>query len=137
MKGPQHRDRSNGGAGKIGRDVLGDSRQPQYVDVQHLARATRRFEIFAAENPQTELEALANRGLLDDVRMTFELVSDGRPDEIGPVRIEPLLHHQIDLTEVDIAEVDRDFLGVGGFRAQLAYVVSHEKCPFSSLLPSV
>jgi hypothetical protein len=52
--------------------------------------------------------------------MTFELVSDGRPDEIGPVRIEPLLHHQIDLTEVDIAEVDRDFLGVGAFRAQLA-----------------
>jgi hypothetical protein len=55
--------------------------------VQHLARATRRFEIFAAEIPQTELQALAGRGLLDDVGMTFELVSDGRADEIGSVRI--------------------------------------------------
>ena len=27
MKGAQHRDRGNGGAGELGRDVLGDGRQ--------------------------------------------------------------------------------------------------------------
>jgi hypothetical protein len=37
--------------------------------------------------------------------VTFELVADGRPDQIGPVRIESFLHHQIDLTEVDIAMI--------------------------------
>src|SRR6185437_4530263 len=51
--------------------------------------------------------------------------ADGRPDEIGPVGIEPFLHHQIDLTEVDIAEVNRDLLGVGGLGPQLADVVRH------------
>ena len=88
--------------------------RPKNVDVQHLAGAPRRFEILAAVIPQPEVQALSDRGLLDDVCVTFELVADGRPDEIGPVRIEPFLHHQIDVTEVDIAKIDRDFLGVGG-----------------------
>ena len=49
MKGPQHRDRGNGGARQIGRDVCGDGREPQNVDVQHLAGATQRFEILAVD----------------------------------------------------------------------------------------
>jgi hypothetical protein len=61
--------------------------------------------------------------------VTFELVADRRPDEIGPVRIESFLHHQIDLTEVDIAKVDRDFLGLRGLEPQLAYIVGHHCNP--------
>jgi hypothetical protein len=102
--------------------------------VQHLAGAPRRFEVFPAEMPQTEVQAVPGRGLLDDVGVPLELVADRRPDEIRPVRIEPLLHHQIDLTEVDIAKVDRDFLGVGDLWAQLAYIVGHNGNPH---LPSV
>jgi hypothetical protein len=64
--------------------------------VQHLAGAPRRFEILAAVIPQAQVQALSNRRLLHDVRMAFELVADGRPDEIRAVRIEPFLHHQID-----------------------------------------
>jgi hypothetical protein len=41
--------------------------------------------------------------------VTFELVPDRRPDEIGTVRVEPFLNHQIDMTKVDIAKIDRDF----------------------------
>ena len=48
MKGAQHGDRGDGGAGKLGRDVLGDGRQAKNIDVQHLAGALRRFEILAA-----------------------------------------------------------------------------------------
>ena len=42
-----------------------------------------------------------------------ELVADRRPDEVGPVGEEPLLHQEVDPAEVDVAEVDRDLLAVG------------------------
>src|SRR5260370_6462666 len=131
MEGPQHRDRGNGGAGQIGRDVLGDGRESENVDVQHLAGAPRHFEILAAVISQPEVQTLSGCRLLDDVCVAFELVADGRPDEIGPVRVEPFLHHEIDVTEVDIAEVDRDLLGIRGLGSQLAYAISHH-----STLPS-
>ena len=81
--------------------------------MQHLAGAPRRFEILAAVVPQPQVQTLSDRRLLHDVCVAFELVADGRPDEIRAVRIEPLLHHQIDVTEVDIAKVDRALLGIG------------------------
>jgi hypothetical protein len=124
MEFPQHRDRGNGGAGQIGRDVLGDGRQAKNVDVQHLARAPRGFEILAAVISQPEVQTLSCCRPRDYVSVAFELVADGRPDEIGPIRVEPFLHHQIDVTEVHIAEVDRDLLGVRGLRSQLAYVLA-------------
>ena len=46
---------------RLGRDVLGDGRQAQNIDVQHLAGALRRFEILAAEIPQPEVQALSGR----------------------------------------------------------------------------
>jgi hypothetical protein len=103
----------------------------QNIDLQHLAGAARRFEILAGVISQTEVQALPSRGLLDDVRVAFELVPNGRPDEIRPVRIEPFLHHEIDVTEVDIAKVDRDLLSVGGLGSQLAHISSHESPVFT------
>ena len=52
--------------------------------------------------------------LLDDVSVTFELVPDRRPDEIGTVRVEAFLNHQIDVAKVDIAKIDRNFSVSGG-----------------------
>jgi hypothetical protein len=52
MEGSEHRNRSNGGAGQFGRDVLGDGRETQHIDVQHLAGAPRRFKILAVVVPQ-------------------------------------------------------------------------------------
>ena len=57
MQGPQHRDRGDGGAGKLGRDVLGDGGKAENVDVQHLAGSLRRFEILAAVIPQPEVQS--------------------------------------------------------------------------------
>lgn len=59
--------------------------------------------------------------------MTIELVPDCRSDEIRSVRVEPLLHHQLDVTEVDVAKVERDFLGIRPFGAQFCYVSGHLK----------
>lgn len=134
MKSPQYRDRADGGTGEIGRDVLSDGREPQNVYVQHFAGAMCGFEIFPAEMSQTKVQAVSGGRLLDDISVTFELVADRRPDEIGPVRIEPFLHHQVDLTEIDIAKVDRDFLGVGHSWARLRHVTGHNVNP---ILPSI
>ena len=106
-------------------------RQAEHVDVQQLAGALRRFEILAAVIPQPQIQRLSDRRLLDDVRVPFELVADGRPDEIGTVGVEPFLHHQIDVAEVDITKIDRDLFGVGGSGAQIARIVSHAKHPIT------
>jgi hypothetical protein len=58
MKGSQHRDRGDGGAGQLGSDVLGDGGQAQNIDLQHLAGAPRRFEILAGVISQPEVQAL-------------------------------------------------------------------------------
>src|SRR4029077_5472555 len=99
------------------------------MDVQHLAGALRRFEILAAVISKPEVQALSGRALPDDLCMALELVPDGGPDENGPVRIEPFLHHEIDVTEIDIAKVDRDLLGIASPGSQFAYIIGQRKHP--------
>jgi len=48
--------------------------------------------------------------------MRYELISDCRANEVGPIGIEPFLHEQIDLPQVDQSEIDGDFLGVRALR---------------------
>jgi hypothetical protein len=38
------------------------------------------------------------------------LIADSGSDQVGAVRIKALLHQEIDLTQVDYAQVDRQFL---------------------------
>ena len=95
------------------------------MDVQHLSSCTRRFEIFATEVPQTEVQTIPNRGLLDHVGVAFELVTYCGSNEIGPVRVEAVLHHQIDVAKINEAEVDRDLLGVARLCSQLTYIFRH------------
>jgi hypothetical protein len=94
------------------------------MDLQHFSGSTRRFEIFAAVVPQTEVQTLADRGLLDHVGVTFELIANCGANEIGAVRVKTLLHHEVDLPEIDVAEIDRDLLAVTGFGAELLHNVS-------------
>src|SRR4051794_3379989 len=44
--------------------------------------------------------------------MPLDLVADGGADEVGAVGAEALLHQKVDMAEIDVAEVDRDLLGV-------------------------
>ena len=81
--------------------------------MQHLSGAPRRFEILARVVSQAELQSLSDRRLLDHVAVPVELVADRRADEVGAVGIEAFLHHQVDMAEVDIAQIDRDLLAVG------------------------
>ena len=92
------------------------------MDFQHFSGSTRSFEIFATVMPQSEVQTLPDCRPLHHVGVAFELTADCRPNEIGPVRIETFLHHEVDLPEVDIAEIDRDLLAVGGLWAELMYL---------------
>src|SRR5947209_8761249 len=116
MQSPQHDHRGDGGACELGRDIGSNAGKAQHLDMQHLASRTRRVEVFA------------HRGLLDHVGVALELVADGGPDEIGPVRVETILDHQIDVPEIDIAEIDGDLLAVGGLRSELMNVIGHGVC---------
>src|SRR5262245_49227080 len=125
MQRPQHADRANSGASKLGRDVLVDAGKAQDVYVQHLTGAPHSFEILAAEVPQTKIQTASGRGLLRYIRMTFELVADCGSNEIGTVGVKPFPHHQVDVTEIDIAEIDRDFFAVSGFWPEFADIAGH------------
>src|SRR4029077_10198434 len=48
--------------------------------------------------------------------MRHELISDCRTNEVRPIGIEPFLHEQIDLPQVDQSEIDGDLLGVRALR---------------------
>src|SRR5260221_1337471 len=121
----QHDDRGDRRASELRRDIGGDTGEAKHLDVQHLSGCTHRFEVFSAVVPQTEVQTLSDRGLLDHVGVAFELVTDCGSNEIGPVRVKALLNHQIDMTKVDIADIDRDFLAVTGLWSQLMDVLGH------------
>jgi hypothetical protein len=125
----QHDDRSDSGACEFGGDIRRDS--GEYIDLEHLSGATRRFEIVAAVASQTEIQALSGRGLFDDLGMAFELVADCGSNEICSVRVKALLNHQIDMAEVDEPEIDRDLFTVIGLGSQLTHIIGHRFHPFA------
>jgi hypothetical protein len=57
--------------------------------------------------------------------MPLDLIADRRADEVRPVGIEAVLHQQIDVTEIDVAEIDRDLLGLAYLRPKFLDVISH------------
>jgi hypothetical protein len=116
---------SDGGARKLRRDVRSDAGKAQHVDFQHLSGSTRRFEIFATVVTQTKIQPIADCGLPDNVGVPFELIANCGSNEIGPVRVETLLHHEVDLPEVNVTEIDRDLLAVSRFWAELMHNRSH------------
>src|SRR5258708_35019441 len=125
MQRSEHDDRSDRRAGKLWRDILGKAGQAQPVDVGYLPGDRGGFQIFTAVMSQAEVQALSNHRLLDHVGMPVELVADCGTDEVGAVRVEPVLHHQVDVAEVDIAEIDRNFLAVAPLGPQLMYSADH------------
>jgi hypothetical protein len=53
------------------------------------------------------------------------LIADGCPNEIGTIGVEPLPDEQIDMTEIDIAEIDRDLLTIACPRTKFSHISSH------------
>src|SRR5689334_9614184 len=92
---------------------MGDTGQAQHTDVEDLSTRPHFFEILTTEMPQPQLYSLSRNRLFGRIGVTLDLVSDSGTDEVGAVRVEPFLHHQVDMAEIHVAEVDRDLLAVG------------------------
>src|ERR1700737_3000596 len=114
MEAPQHCGPSYCRARKLGSDIVCDAGQSQHADMEHLSGGTHRFQIFTAEMMQAELYFFSGYCLLDRLSMPFELITDGSADNVGAVRVKPFLNQQINLTEIDVTQVDRDFLAIRG-----------------------
>jgi hypothetical protein len=137
VEGPEHANCGDGGARELGRDVQSDAGKAEHMDFQHFPGSTRSFKIFAAIVTQTKVQPLADCGLPDHVGVPFELIANCRPDEIGPIRVETFLHHQIDLPEIDMTEIDRDLLAVSGFWTEVMYIRSHAFHPYIICLDGI
>src|SRR5271166_4308160 len=94
------------------RDVVIDGRKPEDLDVEAAAPRLHRLQLFAADASEAEFEGVPHDRLLDRVRVGGELVADRRADEVGAIGIESFAHQEIDMSEVDEAEVDRDLLAI-------------------------
>ncbi len=121
LEGAQDDDGPDGFARKFWRDIQGDADKAENVDLQHFTRATYRFEILPTEVPQTKIQTFSDRRFPHHICVAFELVADCSSDEIGPVRVKAFLDEQIDLPEIDKPEIDRDFLAVTRFWAEVVY----------------
>jgi hypothetical protein len=80
--------------------------------------------------PPDQLEVLPHDGLLNRLTVRRKLVPDRRSNEIAAIGIEAVPHQQVDLTKVDVAEIDRDLLGVQGSvaqRCQRGHILSPSK----------
>ena len=105
----------NGGDGfprQLGRNICCDHRQPEHLDVKRLAGRLQGLQVLPAVLTQAEVELVPSNGLLDGVAVAIELIADRCSDEVGAVGIKTLLHQEVDVAEIDIAEVDRDLLAV-------------------------
>src|ERR1700745_1622488 len=121
----EHNERTDGRPGELGRNIQGNAGKAQDPNVEDVSGVTRGLEVLTAEMSQPKIKALARRRLLHDIGVPIELVTNGRADEVGPIRIKTLLHHQIDVAKVDIAEVDGDLFGVTASRTQLVDCAGH------------
>ena len=118
LKGSEDRDGLDGRFRERGRDVGGDARETDHLDVKALAGRYGPLEIRTAEMLKTQREGAAGDGLLEHICVLGQLIADGCPDEVRPIGVEAFLDQEIDLAEIDHTHVDGHLLGLA--RARLS-----------------
>src|SRR4029079_12785554 len=125
----EHGDRFDGRRSERRRYVRREAGKPEHFDVQLLTGGLHGFQIRPGVMPQAEFERVAHDALLDLVAMGRKLVADRRADEVGAVGVKPFLDQQIDMAEVDIAEIDGDLFGLTRFVPQSNDLGGHYLTP--------
>src|SRR5688572_25188998 len=115
-QGAEHRDGGNCLPGELRSHVVVDHRETQHVDLQLLSGRHHVLEILAGVALQAEHHLAARNAFLQDLAMRKKLISDRGADEVGSVRVKPVLDQEIDLPEVDEPQVDRDLLRLSALR---------------------
>ena len=113
LKGSEHVDGADRSKREFGRDVRLDDDEAEDLDRERLSGFDDSFQLGAGVAADAEVELPALDGLADGLTVSRELIADGGPDEIGPVRIEPFGNEKVDLAEVDRPEIDGDLLAFG------------------------
>ena len=93
--------------------------------MKRLIRGLNGFQVLAGVVSEPELKLMAGHGLLDRIVMSIKLVTNGRSNKIGTIRVEPFLHEEIDITKVNIAEVNRYLLAIACLGAEFADIAGH------------
>ena len=75
--------------------------------------------------PETEFQRMSHDRFPDLLAVGRKLVADRRANEVGAVGIEAFVHQQIDVTEIDITQIDRDLFGFARSIAELEYFSGH------------
>lgn len=112
LKSTEYDDGRNRGSSEFGGYVGRNSGEPENANIDTASSGSHRFKLFSAVMLQAEIEVLATRRPLEDIGVSFELIANRGADEIGAVGKKALAHQQIDLTEVDEAKINRNFLRV-------------------------
>ena len=113
LEGAQDLNGCDGSAGKFRSDVAGDASEAENLDMERCPGIPRRLKVLHCVVRQPELELPARYRLTNCVVLPFELVSNGRADEVSTIGVEAVADHEIHASEIDEAEVDRNFLAVG------------------------
>jgi hypothetical protein len=123
LQGAEHGDRAQSGSREFRRDVGGDPGEAEDAKVKHLPAGSNALELGRGKVAQADLERVPLDRACQLGCMRRELVADRGPDEIAAIRVEALLHHQVDAAEVDVAEVDGDLLRLDGSLPEGPHVV--------------
>jgi hypothetical protein len=99
-------DRTDGGFGEFGGDVIGDFEDAHHADVDGFMSSDAGFEVLAgvdgdSEGHEAALDSLADRGVVGG-----EEVADGSDEEVGAAGVKALFNEEIDLAHIDHAEVE-------------------------------
>ena len=114
----EHGDRADSRSGQFGCRIVSDGGQTKNLDMQQLAALPGRLQFVTTVVTQTERQGVPVNRLGEDRGMPIELVANGRANEIACGWRQPVPHHQIDMTKIDEAEVDCDFLAVRRLRPE-------------------
>ena len=114
LKSAEDRNRADRRFRQSGRDVGRDASEPDHLDLKALSGGDGSLEIGTAEMLKTERQRASRDGLPEHIGVLGELITNGRPHEVGAIRIEALLDQEVDVAEVDDAHVDGHLLGLAG-----------------------
>jgi len=104
----QHMKGGDGLACELGSDIRRDDGKAENLYMQRLSGGLYSLEVVPAVAAQAEVKPVSGNRLLHRIGMTVELIADGSADEIGAVGVEALLDQQVDVSKIDITEIDRD-----------------------------
>lgn len=76
------------------------------MDVKALSGGQQLFKILARESLQPRHHRAARDAVLQNLAVRENLPTDRGADEFGAVGIDPLLNQQIDVPEIDEAEIE-------------------------------